>query len=57
MPALGERKTVQARILADAQDIGRIYVPREEAERRRYFGPHPSPVPEDGASRWRSDIC
>lgn len=44
-----EGKTVQARVLAYAQDIGRIYVPREEAERRRRFLPHPNPLPEDGA--------
>jgi type I restriction enzyme, R subunit len=30
-----EHKTVQARILAYAQEIGRTFVPREEAERRR----------------------
>ena len=35
MPAPGEHKTVQARILAYAQEIGWTYVPREEAERRR----------------------
>jgi type I restriction enzyme R subunit len=37
MPAPGEHKTVQARILAYAQEIGWGYVPREEAERRRGF--------------------
>lgn len=37
MPSPGEHKTVQARILAYAQDIGWSYVPREEAERRRGF--------------------
>ena len=31
MPAPGEHKTVQARILAYAQEIGWTYVPREEA--------------------------
>lgn len=35
----GERKTVQSRILHYAADIGWIYVPRVEAERRRGFGP------------------
>ncbi len=35
MPALGEHKTVQARILAYAQEIGWTFVPRAEAERRR----------------------
>ena len=39
MPAPGEYKTVQARILAYAQEIGWIYVPRDEAERRRGFDP------------------
>jgi len=42
-----EYKTVQSRILAYAQKIGWTYVPREEAERRRRFLPHPNP--EDGA--------
>jgi hypothetical protein len=49
MPALGEHKTVQARILKYAQKIGWTYVPREEAERRRRFVPHPNPLPEYGA--------
>jgi type I restriction enzyme R subunit len=48
MPSPGEHKTVQARILAYAQDIGWIYVPREEAERRRGFAPHPTPLPASG---------
>src|SRR5215467_410134 len=39
MPAPGEHKTVQSRILAYAQDIGWTYVPRDEAERRRGFDP------------------
>src|SRR5262245_42857247 len=37
MPTPGEYKTVQARILAYAQEIGWTYVPRAEAERRRGF--------------------
>jgi type I restriction enzyme, R subunit len=37
MPTAGEHKTVQARILKYAQEIGWTYVPREEAERRRGF--------------------
>jgi type I restriction enzyme R subunit len=37
MPTPGEHKTVQARILRYAQEIGWRYVPREEAERRRGF--------------------
>ncbi|MBI4026092.1 MAG: HsdR family type I site-specific deoxyribonuclease [Verrucomicrobia bacterium] len=35
----GEHKTVQARILKYAQEIGWTYVPRDEAERRRGFDP------------------
>ena len=35
----GEHKTVQARILAYAQEIGWTFVPRAEAERRRGFDP------------------
>ena len=35
MPTPGEHKTVQARILKYAQEIGWTYVPRAEAERRR----------------------
>lgn len=37
MPTPGEHKTVQARILAYAQELGWVYVPRAEAERRRGF--------------------
>ena len=37
MPAPGEHKTVQARILAYAQEIGWRFVPRAEAEVRRGF--------------------
>ena len=37
MPSAGEHKTVQVRILKYAQEIGRTYVPRDEAERRRGF--------------------
>ena len=39
MPVSGEHKTVQARILAYAQEIGWTYVPRAEAEARRGFDP------------------
>ena len=35
----GEHKTVQARILAYAQEIGWSFVPREKAEQRRGFEP------------------
>jgi type I restriction enzyme R subunit len=37
MPTPGEHKTVQARILAYAKEVGWAVVPREEAERRRGF--------------------
>jgi type I restriction enzyme R subunit len=37
MPAPGEHKTVQARILYYAQEIGWRFVARDEAERRRAF--------------------
>jgi hypothetical protein len=39
MPAPTEHKTVQARILSYAQEIGWTFVPREEAERWRGFDP------------------
>jgi type I restriction enzyme, R subunit len=39
MPTPGEHKTVQARILQYAQEIGWTYVPRLEAEKRRGFDP------------------
>ncbi len=49
MPAPGEHKTVQARILAYAQEIGWTYVPRDEAERRGgYPSPQPSPSRGEG---------
>jgi type I restriction enzyme R subunit len=50
MPVPGEHKTVQARILKYAQEIGWTYVPRVEAEVRRGFTPHPSPLPQGGLS-------
>jgi type I restriction enzyme R subunit len=40
----GEYKTVQARILAYAQEIGWTFVSREEAERRRGFDPELPPA-------------
>lgn len=39
MPKPTEHKTVQARILAYAQEIGWTYITREEAEQRRGFDP------------------
>ncbi|MEK0446649.1 MAG: hypothetical protein RLZZ399_1970 [Verrucomicrobiota bacterium] len=44
MPTPGEHKTVQARILAYAQEIGWTFVPREQAERRRGFDPSIPPA-------------
>ena len=38
MPVPGEHKTVQARILHYAQEIGWTYVPRDEAKRARVSG-------------------
>jgi len=38
MPKPSEHKTVQARILSYAQDVGWTFVPRAEAEKRRGFG-------------------
>jgi type I restriction enzyme R subunit len=43
-----EYKTVQARILTYAQEIGWSFVPREEAERRRGFDPDGA-TPEERA--------
>jgi type I restriction enzyme, R subunit len=51
MPTPGEHKTVQARILAYAQEIGWTFVPREEEERRQGFDPE---VPVAERSRNRS---
>ena len=48
MPAPTEHKTVQARILAYAQEIGWGYVSRAEAEARRGFDPDGA-TPEDRA--------
>ncbi len=48
MPAPREHKTVQARILAYAQEIGWTYVSRAEAEARRGFDPDGA-TPEDRA--------
>ena len=48
MPGPTEHKTVQARILAYAQEIGWTFVPRAEAEARRGFDPD-GVTPEDRA--------
>jgi type I restriction enzyme R subunit len=50
MPAPGEHKTVQARILHYAQEIGWTFVPRDEAERRRGFDPDGA-TPEERARK------
>jgi type I restriction enzyme R subunit len=50
MPSPGEHKTVQARILKYAQEIGWTYVPRAEAERRRGFDPDGA-TPEERARK------
>ena len=49
MPTPGEYKTVQARILAYAQEIGWTYVPRSEAEKRRGFD-HSMATPAEQAA-------
>src|SRR6266403_388914 len=48
MPKPGEHKTVQARILQYAREIGWTYVPRSEAEKRRSFDSD-AVTPEDRA--------
>ncbi|MCP9471040.1 MAG: hypothetical protein NNA31_13705 [Nitrospira sp.] len=48
MPSPGEHKTVQARILTYAQEIGWTIVPREEAKRRWGFDPDAA-TPEEQA--------
>lgn len=45
----GEHKTVQARILAYANEIGWTYVPRGEAEKRRGFD-HSKATPAEQAA-------
>jgi type I restriction enzyme R subunit len=49
MPTPGEHKTVQARIIAYAQQIGWTYVPRAEAEARRGFDPEKRAPAEQAA--------
>ena len=44
MPTPGEQKTVQARILSYAEEIGWTFVSRGEAEQRRGHDPEVSPV-------------
>src|SRR5436190_21301073 len=45
----GEHKTVQARILAYAQEIGWTYVPRNVAEKRRRFDHSKATLAEQAA--------
>ena len=58
MPKPGEHKTVQARILTYAQEIGWTFVPRSEAEKRRGFNPDaPNPsAAAQGASLYFDDL-
>jgi len=51
----GEHKTVQARILHTAQEIGCTYVLRDEAERRRSFDPAGA-TPEERARKTRDAV-
>ncbi len=51
MPTPGEHKTVQARILKYAEEIGWTFVPREEAETRRGFDPA---IPPKGRAKGSS---
>jgi type I restriction enzyme R subunit len=44
MPKPGEHKTVQARILAYAQEIGWVFVPRPESDSRRGLGADGKPL-------------
>ena len=50
MPLPSEHKTVQARILAYAQEIGWCYVSCADTEKRRGFDPDGS-MPEERARR------
>lgn len=58
MPTPSEYKTVQARILAYAQESGWTYVPRAEAERRRGFDHSRATAAEQaaGASPYFDDL-
>ncbi len=57
MPKPGEHKTVQARILKYANEIGWTVVPREEAELRRGFDPEAGPKDRaKGASLFFDDL-
>jgi len=51
----GEHRTVQARILGYAQEIGWTYVPRGEAEKRRGFD-HSKTTPAEQPQRRRPTL-
>jgi len=53
MPTPGEHKTVQARILAYAQEIGWTYVSRAEGEQRRGFDTEATTAEERA---WRASL-
>ncbi len=50
MPKSSEHKTVQSRLLHDAQEMGWTYIPQAEAERRRHFD-RDAPSPKEAARR------
>ena len=57
MPTPTEHKTVQARILKYAQDVGWAFVPRDKAEKRRGFEPDASSTDNaKGASLYFDDL-
>lgn len=58
MPKPGEHKTVQARILDYAQQIGWTFVPRSESEARREFDPNGATTAErsTGSSLYFGDL-
>ncbi len=58
MPVPGEYKTVQARILKYAQEIGWTFIPRGDAERNRQFNPNAKNPSEaaKGASLYFNDL-
>ena len=56
MPTPGEHKTVQARILAYADEICWTYVPRGEAEKRRGFDHSRETPAEQAADKTHSSL-
>ena len=55
MPAPGEHKTVQARILKYAQEIGWTFVLRAEAE-ARLNGGRPAVAGQPAVKQWRTGM-